>query len=80
MKSNFPIYILSGVVIIAILVFGFYPMFVRRSCLKEARKMADSVANAESNMLQKGLNIIKTSDYTQVRDDRYSQCLAEHGL
>jgi len=79
MKFNTSTFILTGVIFLAIVVFGLYPIYVRKACLNEARALADSVASAESGLLQKGMDI-KSANYSQLRDDRYSQCLAEHGL
>ena len=60
--------------------FGIRPESIRKQCLVEARKRADQIAEMEMNVENRGLSITRKADYEKVRDDRFGQCILEHGL
>ena len=76
-------YIAAVALVFAVFVFYWLeirPNSVRQACLQQARTMARSAIEAEQNVQNAGLPITKQVDYDKLLNDRYRNCMLEHGF
>lgn len=84
MKSNNTIATISFLLIamfsICFYWFGIRPSNIRKSCITESKKLAQSVVENEIQLELKGFSITKKADYNDLRDESFKNCLLEKGL
>lgn len=72
-------------IIVLILGFAFYwyeirISNIRKDCVTESIKLAGDVVTMETSLESTGLPITQKADYEKLRDERFKNCILEHGL